>query len=784
MKIQVSKLRDVLSLLEPVVPKKPARPILANVKLSNGQVIAGDAELYVAVALDDIDGECLLPFVELSKLLKTVPGAEELEIKQDGGKIELVWSTGKATFELKPLEDFPGQPKEPQAIKVTVQGDRLVKTLKDMLPYCSKEDSKPILTGVNVNMLGDRIEVAGADGFRLGLKELPIAIAPTDTIKHIIISAKAVDVLHHLWSKAPRLKEKAESFIDSIMPDPKLSLQFDGNWLQAEFDGVVFIAKLIQGSYPSVLQLVPTGNDNVVQVYAPDLEQALKRVMQPARKGSGIVRFQWETVNNESRLYLKAGEEEVSTVEASLPCQIEKPGKIALHMKYVYDYVKGKASLLRIETKDEKSPAVFKYGQSPTVVVAPMNENLEGFEKATAFEPVGHPEETAKGLLKPSQKTTRYTSKPSVTPDSSVEGADVEKTREQIDLPLLLGMSGSEKVFWNPGAEKNPHALIVGPTGVGKTQTVKALIYELLHLRMPSIVLDFAADYENLGLNIFDLKKGIAINPLEVWPPKAENDEGRSPQFAECEIVDILKVIYQGLGVQQQTCLRKAINKAYKAKGIQQDSPESWSSIAPTLADVKVELEKMKNKTETKTYATTALGHLYDIFERGFFDMSNQIPFSEIIQNGAVLRLTSLPGDNLKTAVCEFFLQLMWYQVSKAPSKLRLFCVIDEAHRLAYEGSPVATLLREGRKFGVGIILASQRPSDFHKTVLANAACVVSLVCSLPEDAKFMANLIMCKSNEIQTLPDDFSAMVKFLSQSSPIRFKMLPYFDRIDRSG
>lgn len=369
MRVQVTKLRNALALLEPVVPRKTTLPILTNVKLSHGKAIAADLELYVTVTIDnDLEGECLLPFADVSKLLKTVPGAEELEIKQEGGKIELVWSTGKATFDLKPLEDFPGQPKEPQAIKVIVQGERLVSTMKAMLPYASKEENRPVLTGVNVNLLGDHIDVAAADGFRLGLKALPIAIKPTDTINHIVIPAHAVEVLHHLWSKAPRLKEKADSFIEAIMPAPELSLQFNTQALQAEFDGVVLVAKLIEGSYPNYMQLVPTGNDNVVQLYAPDLEQALKRVMLPAKKGSGIVRFQW----SDNILCLKSKDEETSSVEASLPCQIEKPGKIALKMNYVWDYVKGKDSLLRIETKDEKSPAVFKYGQAPTVVVMPM----------------------------------------------------------------------------------------------------------------------------------------------------------------------------------------------------------------------------------------------------------------------------------------------------------------------------------------------------------------------------------------------------------------------------
>jgi len=57
------------------------------------------------------------------------------------------------------------------------------------------------------------------------------------------------------------------------------------------------------------------------------------------------------------------------------------------------------------------------------------------------------------------------------------------------------------------------------------------------------------------------------------------------------------------------------------------------------------------------------------------------------------------------------------------PGPLRCFVVLDEAHKLAFgPGSPVEKLLREGRKFGLGLILASQQPEDFSPVAFANTA--------------------------------------------------------------
>ncbi len=60
---------------------------------------------------------------------------------------------------------------------------------------------------------------------------------------------------------------------------------------------------------------------------------------------------------------------------------------------------------------------------------------------------------------------------------------------------------------------------------------------------------------------------------------------------------------------------------------------------------------------------------------------------------------------------------------------LRLFCVADEAHRLAYPKSPIDSILREARKYGVGMILTSQSPHDFDPIVFGNVATKICFRC-------------------------------------------------------
>src|SRR5256714_11466894 len=88
-----------------------------------------------------------------------------------------------------------------------------------------------------------------------------------------------------------------------------------------------------------------------------------------------------------------------------------------------------------------------------------------------------------------------------------------------------------------------------------------------------------------------------------------------------------------------------------------------------------------------------------------------------------VLQLQGLE-HSLERVVTEFLLwNLIGYIEALGPGPLRCFAVLDEAHKLAFgPGSAVEKLLREGRKFGLGLILASQQPEDFSPVAFANTA--------------------------------------------------------------
>ena len=109
-----------------------------------------------------------------------------------------------------------------------------------------------------------------------------------------------------------------------------------------------------------------------------------------------------------------------------------------------------------------------------------------------------------------------------------------------------------------------------------------------------------------------------------------------------------------------------------------------------------------------------------------FQDKGLALDWQDMLDGGSRVFVIQLKGfePSLERAVTEFLLwNLIGFVESDGPRPMRCFVVLDEAHKLAFvPGTPTEKLLREGRKFGLGLLLASQQPEDFSKVAFANTS--------------------------------------------------------------
>lgn len=119
-----------------------------------------------------------------------------------------------------------------------------------------------------------------------------------------------------------------------------------------------------------------------------------------------------------------------------------------------------------------------------------------------------------------------------------------------------------------------------------------------------------------------------------------------------------------------------------------------------------------------------------------------------MVRNGLVIDLHNLYVETVQLAAGAFVLRKLYKDMFRwgTADRLRLAIVLDEAHRLAKDIT-LPKIMKEGRKFGIAVIVASQGMSDFHQDVLANAGTKVIFRTNYPESRK-LAGFIRARQGQ------------------------------------
>jgi len=313
-----------------------------------------------------------------------------------------------------------------------------------------------------------------------------------------------------------------------------------------------------------------------------------------------------------------------------------------------------------------------------------------------------------------------------------------------------------EDVYWDPFPESgitNPHTLILGESGVGKTETIKCLIAELAQKGFNSIVFDygqgFSVEHSSEKFNRFARvnefhvnKDGVNINPFQMFPTDLHG-----PLNVAQRIADSFQRIYTQIGIQQHAVLRNAIIQLMDDYEITITEQNTWNNPLPWFNGLMNTLNRLAEDRDNpqRKIAASLSSHISTVFLFDIFrDNGVNISWNDILNTNGRTHIIQLKGleRSLEKVVTELMLwNLIGYVESMGPGPIKLFIVLDEAHKLSIdEGSPVEKLLREGRKFGLGIMLASQEVEDFSKVAFSNTA--TKLIFRNTDDNSVLTRLI------------------------------------------
>lgn len=259
--------------------------------------------------------------------------------------------------------EFPPIPSVEDGVGVTADAQVLRHAINQVVFAAATEDSRPVLTGVKVELDGDTLTLAAADGFRLAVHTSTLN-SPVSEPTSFIIPARTLIELNRL------LVDQTEQVELTVTPQRSQAL--------FRLKNVELVSQLIQGTFPNYQQLIPESHGTRTVVNLQDFLRATRTASIFARDGSGIVRLQIYPGANDApgKMVISARAEEVGDNQGEIDAKVEgEEAKIAFAGKYLSDVlaVLGQDEVA-LETTTSSSPGVFRQmdKESYVHVVMPM----------------------------------------------------------------------------------------------------------------------------------------------------------------------------------------------------------------------------------------------------------------------------------------------------------------------------------------------------------------------------------------------------------------------------
>ncbi|HWE32890.1 MAG TPA: DNA polymerase III subunit beta [Solirubrobacteraceae bacterium] len=282
MKISVE--RDVLlaqlQTVSRVASTRSAIQALSGVQFSAAsgacELRATDMDVGLRVPLEGElvrDGVVVLPARLLLDVVRSLPAsAVTLELRAAENDVEVV--SGNATFHIRTLrtEDFPPFPEPEPDSAVKVPADAFVATALKVAGSASRDETRPVLTGILVSASGRELRMVATDSYRLSVKETKL--------EQDLSSSFEVNVPARALQELSRLTHADE--------DGELTISVRQNQVLFEIGRSVLSSRLIDGQFPNYSQLLPESFEHELKLGGVELTDVVRRISLLAQKNAPL----------------------------------------------------------------------------------------------------------------------------------------------------------------------------------------------------------------------------------------------------------------------------------------------------------------------------------------------------------------------------------------------------------------------------------------------------------------------------------------------------------------
>lgn len=274
-------LADAVAWVARTLPQRPPVPVLAGLLVeATGDGLRLSAFDYEVSARIEVPAEVAEPGSALvsgrllADICRSLP-SRPVEMASSDAKVLLTCGSARFTLLTLPVDEYPALPEMPDAAG-TVPGDLFAHALSQVSVAAGRDDTLPVLTGIRVEIDGERVTLAATDRYRLAVRELDWAPQRSGVSAVALVPARALaDTARTLSTAAAvTVSLSAESSSEGLVG-------FEGN-------GRRTTQRLLDGEFPKFRSLLPSESSSVAVVETVTFVEAVKRVALVAERNTPV----------------------------------------------------------------------------------------------------------------------------------------------------------------------------------------------------------------------------------------------------------------------------------------------------------------------------------------------------------------------------------------------------------------------------------------------------------------------------------------------------------------
>ena len=318
-----------LALVSRGVSARSTIQLLGGILLEAGEEVvrlsATDMEISIQTSSPaevEERGRVVIPARIFNDVVRSLPEGE-LILVHDGseGMVRLSARENEYRIRAYVAEDFPRLPMLDEAEAFKISGEALVETVEKVSQSYSRDETRPVLTGILISFEESRVRMVTTDSYRLSIKETELATT-FDGSREAIIPARAMQEVSRIFSSSD------EEQVEVVLSE---------NQALFGIGDVLFGTRLIEGNFPEYKRLLPTTFEREISVSREDLVETLRRVSLFTQRQTPPVPVSLTFSEGSVEVTVRNGE--VGEAREKLPATSEDDFHISFNPSYLLDGV-------------------------------------------------------------------------------------------------------------------------------------------------------------------------------------------------------------------------------------------------------------------------------------------------------------------------------------------------------------------------------------------------------------------------------------------------------------